>query len=576
MVFYIELVILTTVSESMLLKLYTLGVTLAQAAPSENYPMKFQPLVDFVKGKGWTAVAISGLGGPECAQLMKEMSLKSVSTNSKIANELPLIFFGGQNSTVPEHLVTLRDAFKTVIVAKSTNFTSFKSASSLGLFLTTATLLSDKMMQRVIGTREEMKVTTFPIGREPKLNGQNLTISCDSLPYPPYLDFDEEKAIGFQPELLSEIGRRMNFRIGIGRVAKEIGWGGAVDESDLNTSQVGVFGMVARGQIDISAAPWVSDVDRFQFVGFSQLPVKIPTLYCYASKANIASGTGNMLLAKPLTFKSWTLVAFMFALASLIHELGLWYKSEKGIEMAALVAGLSFTVVIGYFSGALTMFLVPSLAMPFQTSNEGLANPDWNVIIPSDVAGVFSLFFNTKDAIVKETEEQLRSGGSERFYLTDDMEEALARLQNLDTFLLATDDRINPALESVGKENLPSSGIARFCQPRTFQYLAITSKWSPFLPLLNEGLLNLKETNMQARLEAKWFGRDTLGSQSSLPPTAVLSVSHIKGTLALPIIVAICCLMILALEHLSKKKGVEQSYRHNHNVRRPKRFSLAQ
>jgi hypothetical protein len=221
-----------------------------------------------------------------------------------------------------------------------------------------------------------------------------------------------------------------------------------------------------------------------------------------------------------------------------------------------LCTGMLEILMIAYYSGALTMFLVSKPNLPFRSQVEGMGNSDWKLIVASgDEYHLRNNFDQDEHPIVKLRFQEATS--------EIDSNERQRRLhhifQILDSepnhYAISTRHRISWARSLAQNKAYTSFNLIQFCDTISVQSALIFPKNSPYREAINYWLLKLNDAGLSHHLKNQ-FG--TLGRGDGAQKATAITMEQMSlvvrlGTIVLLIVIAIWIVEKISHKGLSKK-----------------------
>ena len=275
----------------------------------------------------------------------------------------------------------------------------------------------------------------------------------------------------------------------------------------------GFFKEALEGNVDIIPMEFVSTLERSFHVdiSYSFLPVR---LQCFLSLKDLQ--VDFSLYSRPLTKTALILTVLVVIFALLISEESfivdkLVLTKMFGYRVLLLSIGFFNLLIMAFYEGALTMFLASEPTLPFSSLMEGLTlYPKWSPIVSSDIMLDLLEHYSPKNAenfaerkseIVlgfKESVEKMESG---RFF----------RFSSREYMALYLSDK-------------PEHHITAFGRPEIYFQGMLVPKNSPFLKVINHGIIRLYNNGLLDRILAHHFYADF--PIKGQPSKTVLTLKH--------------------------------------------------
>ncbi len=303
------------------------------------------------------------------------------------------------------------------------------------------------------------------------------------------------------------------------------------------------------------------------------------SFFCFVDASNLRF-TDELFLARPFSLKAWIVtVCAILACLMLVAAGGVGWGSSsnnnvannnsggnhhlnsRGLAMASLLGGLTFTVLSSFYGGALTMFLADGGDPPFSDILDGPAtDSSWTLLLARGDEATFSNIFDMSDDKVAAADKKYNSDAY-RSTQAATFKETLLQLGTVPrSVLFATRERVTRELSQLGEEG-GELELKRFCRPRETSYGFMLPKGSPFVRPMNSAIMRLWEQGEIRRLEKEWF-RDVSSALSAAQAPGV-ALRQVALALALFAGVALGAGAMLAAECYwrNRKKEAEKRTR---------------
>ena len=162
------------------------------------------------------------------------------------------------------------------------------------------------------------------------------------------------------------------------------------------------MGDVLTGKYPIGINGWIRNPARARVLEFVPI-IKTAAILCYIPTApEVDPG----LFIRPFTNDVWHAIAIILSIGLIIFISPYFFVKGWGTMKANSIIEVSlwcfFVLINAYYGGALTMFFVSEITVPFNTLRDVLqVFPEWNLIFPTGADIVFKLpAFQVKPCIV--------------------------------------------------------------------------------------------------------------------------------------------------------------------------------
>lgn len=387
-------------------------------------------------------------------------------------------------------------------------------------------------------------------------NLEGLKLYSNTLSWAPYFDISHCKEMhnddfkkfcemsGYLNDFMNAMGNIANFTW-TSHVPIDGSWG-TMNENGVWVT--GPMGTVIKGEYHMSISSWSWTIDRddlmdFVSVGGNEFFVLART----PQPAKVDFG----LFIRPFQDDAWLLVLASFIMIVIIiavpYSFLSYYEQTEGFKLASLFSWLFFLLINAYYGGALTMFFISELELPFNSIEDVLRSfPDWNL----KMAVGNDIFYKVKaeagDPLYSEFWKRVINEPDEHVF--QNLEEGLSMLKNERAVIHVGEG----TLKSYFKNNpYHQQNLKVFAkgQPQPAGLVCVLN--SPLKPILRATSTALTEAGIKYALLKEWEG-------ASIPQNDVVEIMVLtSGQVILVFLIILaffgCSILIFFCESYHKK-----------------------
>ena len=198
---------------------------------------------------------------------------------------------------------------------------------------------------------------------------------------------------GMIADLMNNMAKNYNFTWDI-YADIDNDWGMFPIEGPFNSSGKwkGVLGDVVTGKYQLSVNGWKHFLERNEILDFVPI-MKTATILCFIPKPpEVDSG----LFIRPFTNSAWKTIGIVSSIGILVLIVPYFFIKDwenlKAYHIIELSLWSFFVLLNAYYGGALTMFFVSEITVPFETLRDVLkVFPEWNLVFMDGVEAYFKL-----------------------------------------------------------------------------------------------------------------------------------------------------------------------------------------
>ena len=152
------------------------------------------------------------------------------------------------------------------------------------------------------------------------------------------------------------------------------------------------MGDVVTGKYQMSLNGWKYFLQRNEILDFVPI-MKTATILCIIPKPpEVDSG----LFIRPFTYSAWKTIGIISFVGILVLIVPYFFIKDweklKAFHIIELSLWSFFVLLNAYYGGALTMFFVSEITVPFETLRDVLkVFPEWNLVFMDGVEAYFKL-----------------------------------------------------------------------------------------------------------------------------------------------------------------------------------------
>ncbi len=343
------------------------------------------------------------------------------------------------------------------------------------LFVTSESLLDKRIFMRVMTVRgkQEVKICSILLSQETPPyclhSAMGSELKAVALQYLPFVRVQELEGAtemsGFTVDLWTNVGRIGNFTHPVRKEPSGI-WGSFPAKSNNVNESVGIVGRLMRHEIDNPMSVWSHTVARVGLADFT-FSTKNAEYHCYTDKKALNS-QDLYFQTYPFTRTSWLVTLQASFVCIIFSTMLMRLEFESTAKSVSLLAGLVFTIVVGFYSGALTMFLAKNPDPPFSNIRWVVESDQWELKLAKGEEYVFRNYFKISEPWVAAADRKYTS----QEYLDS---QALTYENTIEILLkvpysvmFTSDDRIATTLVNL-RERVEGLDLHQFCKPLRVQ-----------------------------------------------------------------------------------------------------------
>ncbi len=285
------------------------------------------------------------------------------------------------------------------------------------VFASSVTLLSQGNLLRVLTVRGKDEIRTCSIN----LLSSNSFIHClhdgmgtellaHTLNYSPFVtarkNSSHDTFEGYIVDLWTYIASMANLTLSI--VMEPSGlWGQFPKPGGRTNNSSGMIGQMLDNKIDVPLSVWSATIRRSPWADFSY-GTRDADYFCFTDRKNM-HGLDLYFQVHPLTDRSWLAILLTTISLFILSKCAARSGCQNLSEAVSLLGGLVFTIVAGFYGGALTMFLSHSPEPPYSNVLDVAFSKQWNLILPAGEENIFRRQFNMKDPRVIAADRKFNS-----------------------------------------------------------------------------------------------------------------------------------------------------------------------
>ena len=349
---------------------------------------------------------------------------------------------------------------------------------------------------------------------------------------------------GYLNDFMNAMGNIANFTW-TSHIPTDGSWG-TIDENGVWVT--GPMGTVIEGEYHMSIGSWTWTIERnglmdFVSVGGNEFFVLALT----PQTAELDFG----LFIRPFQDEAWLLVLASVIMIVIIitvpYSLLNYYENTEGFKLVSLISWLFVLLINAYYSGALTMFFIGELTLPFNSIEDVMRSyPDWNLNMRVGNDIHFKVKAEAGNPLYSEFWERVVNMPDEHIF--QNLEEGLNLIEN---------DRVvihigEGALKSYFKNNpYHQQRLKVFAKSQPQPAGIIVELNSPLKPILRAASTALTEAGIKDVLIKEWEGASI--PQNDEVETTVLTNGQVILVFLIILATFGCSILILFCEISYKK-----------------------
>jgi hypothetical protein len=432
--------------------------------------------------------------------------------------------------------LVIGNAWFSVLYQNHSNVTKYRNIFSLSN--NTKTLVQDIKL-----TETNQMVENYDLG--------GLEVYCNSLSWAPYFEISNCKGMhnsdfakdcemsGYLNDILNAMGNIVNFTW-TSHVPTDGSWG-TMDENGVWVT--GPMGTIINGEYHMTISSWSWSFERNSLMDF--VSVGGNEFFALALTPQAAELDFGLFI-RPFQDEAWLLVlaSIMMIVITVVvpYSLLSYYEHTESFKLVSLFSWLFFLLINAYYCGALTMFFIGDLTLPFNSIEDVMRSyPDWNLKyrVGNDI--FWKVKAKAGDPLYSEFWERVTSNQEE--YTFHNLEEGLNLIKNERSVIHIGEGD----LKSYFKKNpFRQQKLKVFAKSQPQPAGIVVELNSPLTPILRAASTALAEAGIKDSLLEEWEG-------TSIPQnTEVETVVLTSGQIILVFLVILfffgCSILILFCE----------------------------
>lgn len=433
------------------------------------------------------------------------------------------------------------------------------------MFMASPHLLQRGVVLRTMSVRGEPEVRSCeldfadPLAKELSqcLNdGMGAQLKAYTLEYAPFVNLPENSTSaefsGYIVDFWNTVARLANISYKI-EMEPSGHWGQFPKQDGFFNESSGLIGRTLRDEIDVPFSTWAPILSRSLWTDFT-FANNEAKYFCFTDKKNLKSGD-LFFQARPFSRNSWLLIFVLHLMPLSLGRVCSRFGCPSTSKTFFLVQGILFTILHGFYSGALTMFSVYTPDMPFSNIVDIAVSNSWSVILPKGEEVVFQRFYDQKEPKAMKADQKYNSDEYRKKQPENSMD-GLLRLQTVpNSVLYISEQRFFTALQNAlsgGAKGVDPQGLLRFCQPNRDQGAIMLPKGSPFKRILNRAIVRMYENGQLEQMKNTWFRKSHIGSNMDDVPS--ISLRQVAVSLLLMITAALISTGAFVFENFFRKR----------------------
>ena len=387
-----------------------------------------------------------------------------------------------------------------------------------------------------------------------------LQVTSTTLTWAPFLTINDCNHLGLEcdanhgylRDYFDLLGRWFNFTV-VYHKDQDDDWGLLPKSGPFNLSGTwgGVMGDVINKKYDLSISSWVWTAERAELAQF--IPIVKERFVLVWSPQRPETDFG--LFTRPLTNDSWVAIFFMTSTVALgvaaSHFLSP-REETSGQKILLFTIWLFFTIVNGYYCGALTMFFTSTISLPFETERDVIqAHPEWNLMLMKgmDINIYKHVLRGDPDYVAFWARRQQSPGES----LYQSEAEGLQLIRTGRNIISANEGKLFGHLRAnPTRQKLHFFGHTKWTYGSLLVHLN-----SPLLPVLSHGVSCMRERGVEDLLHQRWIGAGTQNEGAFALEKDVLTPGQVVMVFALMMVIYGISLVFLGTELTVKHLGLQ-------------------
>ena len=349
---------------------------------------------------------------------------------------------------------------------------------------------------------------------------------------------------GYLNDFMNAMGNIANFTW-TSHIPTDGSWG-TIDENGVWVT--GPMGTVIEGEYHMSIGSWTWTIERnglmdFVSVGGNEFFVLALT----PQTAELDFG----LFIRPFQDEAWLLVLASVIMIVIIitvpYSLLNYYENTEGFKLVSLISWLFVLLINAYYSGALTMFFIGELTLPFNSIEDVMRSyPDWNLNMRVGNDIHFKVKAEAGNPLYSEFWERVVNMPDEHIF--QNLEEGLNLIENERVVIHIGEG----ALKSYFKNNpYHQQRLKVFAKSQPQPAGIIVELNSPLKPILRAASTALTEAGIKDVLIKEWEGASI--PQNDEVETTVLTNGQVILVFLIILATFGCSILILFCEISYKK-----------------------
>jgi hypothetical protein len=313
-----------------------------------------------------------------------------------------------------------------------------------------------------------------------------------------------------------------------------------------------IFESVIAGDNDLPLGVWAVIAERKKWADFT-FNMFNQDFNCFVNKDFVGTQLNSHLLLDPFTWISWLIMITLLLKMDLITTFlkGKFSHAKDTVYFISLFSGILEFLILAYFGGALTMFLVTQPEVPFRTQLEGLRNSDWSLLV---IAGDESYFGHTFDLErypkIKAKNEEIYSKSfppATQRRLGHILKDLSSRPNH---FTITIDRRLVWARNHPNNKAISNFNLLKFCDTVRHRAALMIPKNSPYKDALNYWILKLRDFGLMRQLEQQLGAADQPLKSSDWSP---ITIGQMGILLKADLAVLLTAFAVFIFEQISHK-----------------------
>ena len=217
---------------------------------------------------------------------------------------------------------------------------------------------------------------------------EGLELISNTLSWAPYFEISNCKEMhnnamkkdcemgGYLNDIMNAMGNIANFTW-TSHVPTDGSWG-TMDKNGVWVT--GPMGTVIKGEYHMSLSCWTWSLERNHLMDY--VPVGGNDFFVLALTPQAAELDFGLFI-RPFQDEAWLLVltSIIIIVITIVvpYSLLSYYEHTESFKLVSLFSWLFFLLINAYYGGALTMFFIGELTIPFNSIEDVMRDPDWNL-----------------------------------------------------------------------------------------------------------------------------------------------------------------------------------------------------